>query len=123
MPTPSASESPITLLAAEAITKHQAIKIDSNGKAAVATANTDLIIGTADHAAASGDYVAVSLCQGRKVLGVASAAITAGAAVTATTGGKFVTWSTGAGAKHIAVTAAGADGDFFSLIGGVTQTA
>jgi hypothetical protein len=108
-------ESPITLVTAEAITSGQAIHVDSNGLAAVSTAATSTTLGTAGSDAASGARVALHLGHGRKIRGIASAAIAAGAKITAAAGGKWVTWTAGAGVKGIAITAAAADGDFFEL--------
>lgn len=102
-------------LAAAALTKYQAVKMTSGGFN-VATANTDSAIGTVVDDTASGGTVSVALISTGVVKGIASDAIARGAYVTTTTGGKWVTWSTGAGAKHIAFTAAGADGDIFEIV-------
>jgi len=101
--------------AAAALTKYQAVKMTSSGFN-VATANTDSAIGTVVDDAASGAIVSVALVSTGVIKGIASASITQGAYVTTTTGGKWVTWSTGAGAKHIALTGAGADGDIFEIV-------
>jgi hypothetical protein len=108
--------------AAAALTKYQAVKMTSTGFN-VATANTDSAIGTVIDDAASGAVVSVALIGSGVVKGIASASITAGAYITTTTGGKWVTWSTGAGAKHIALTGPGADGDIFEIVGGTAATA
>lgn len=102
-------------VAAAALTKYQAVKMTSSGINA-ATANTDSCIGTLLDDVASGGIASVALVSTGIIKGIASASITQGAYVTTTTGGKWVTWSTGAGAKHIAWTAAGADGDLFEIV-------
>ncbi len=113
---PTTNEGPLTLTTAEAITALQLLKIDSNGKWAVCTAQSDKAVAIAPTDCASGGKLAGQLIMaGGKLKGIASAAIAAGADIAPTTAGKFVTRSSSSGSMT-AVTAAAGDGSVFEFI-------
>lgn len=97
-----------SFLAAAALTEGTRVKCDSSGNAAVAGA-TDATIGTAEHAAASGDPVTIRL-HGPTLRVVASTAITRGNQVYPAASGKIAATGTTA-LNLVALEAATADGD------------
>jgi hypothetical protein len=99
-----------------AIGKYLPVKL-SSGKLAVATAGTDTVIGFVQREGKAGETLPVMIDG--VTMGVASAAISAGALVVPTTGGKLVTAAAGAAAINavgIALEAATADKDVIAVL-------
>lgn len=113
-----ATENPIlckTFVAENAITQFYGVEVGGAAdQVDMADGAGDLCIGIAQEGVAAGDGVSVMLLGVTKA--VASAAIVAGARVGVAAGGKMVTKSSDADLTcGIALTAAAADGDVFSV--------
>lgn len=108
----------VTLVAAADLSAKQYyfVTIDSNGKAAAVSADTDRPVGVLQNAPEAGEEAEVLIVGGTKL--VASAAIDEGAILGTASSGKAVTRVVSTDAtKYIlgtAITAAGADGVFFT---------
>lgn len=103
-----------TFEAAAAITRYTRVKIDTNGKAAVA-AESDETDGIAQDTVASGDPVAVLMVNAAATAKLTAVqAITKGAKAYAASSGKIGTTSANA-LVGIAIEAASADGDVIEV--------
>lgn len=105
----------LTLTAGAPVSQGRYLKM-SSGKVIHATSSADDVIGVAAESAVADEALTVYTFGG-KIEVEASAAIAADALVTVTTAGKAVgTTSAAARILGIALTASGADGEFFTVL-------
>lgn len=110
----------VTLVAASDLSSKQYhfVKVDTNGKAAAIAADTDRPVGVLQNAPEAGQEAEVLIVGGTKVVG--SASVDEGAIIGTSSAGKSVTRVPGTDTtKYIlgtALTAAGADGEFHTIV-------